>query len=308
MTEAPFDRDRILNSAARYLIDALSEQEIAAVPVLTEYGKALQLNGEGMLSLENLVDQMVELPVEQWEEHLQRWAQFAADAAHPDDISQLDVDSIASMIRSRVIAEDASEKKTYARPVVEGLVEILCLDYPNRVLTLDDDSVGQLGLPIDELYVLGRANTQAEPIDERFEEDGIQFVSGDSMFIASKITNIPALLDQLGIDAPDGLLFSIPNRSLLIYKVPTDFTDLVGIANMANVFTPEAGFDNPGGLISAAVYYWSPNGSIESMTGDFDETMQAAAAAAGAPVDEMTPQTTTVIRPSKEFTDRFMKH
>ena len=126
------------------------------------------------------------------------------------------------------------------------------------------------------------------------------------MFIASKVASGPALLAQLRIEAPDGLLFGIPNRSLIIYRIPTDFADLIGIAQMMSAFTPEAGFDDPGDLISAEVYYWSPNGLIESMMGDFDESMKAAADV-GTPATDMPPEFTTALRPNEEFTTRFMK-
>ena len=306
MTANPLDRDQMLNGAASFIMDALRHHGIEAIPVLAPNGKALKVDGKGLLNLENLADQMIQLPVSDWEDHLERWAQFAIDTARPVDVSQLDTETLASMIRSRVISRKDADRQNYAQDLTDDLVEVLCLDYPNRVLLISDESATKLQIPLTQLFSFARANTEKEPIDECFVEDGIQFATGESLFIASKIVNMPALLAQLDINAPDGLLFGIPNRSLFIYKIPNDFTDIIDMANMINTFTPEAGYENPGGLISSAVYYWAPDGSIESMMGDYEIIIDRANHENVA-VENMTRESTLVIRPSGEFARRFMK-
>ena len=185
---------------------------------------------------------------------------------------------------------------------------ILCLDFPTHVAKLTDDTIAELGIAVEELFAQGQLNTNAEPIDEMFDEDDVHVISGDSMFIASKAADIPALVGQLGVSAPDGLLFAVPDRATLMYRVPTPgdgVADLIGLSQLLSSLSPEAGYENPGGVLSNNIYYWAPDGSIEPQMGDFRETM-AAAARAGANVDWPEDKTIT-LRPGPIFTSKFMK-
>lgn len=301
------DREATLNEAARFLIERLGEQGVAATPVLTEHGKMLAFEGGGMLSMENLVDDMLGSPVSQWYSVLQRWVAFALEEIRERDVSLMDVDAIHAMIRTRVVPADSSNERAYARPFCEGLVQVLCLDHPTSVVTLGDEAVGTLGGSIDQLFAQGQANTDAELIDEIFEDSHVGFASGASMFIASKVGNIPALLGQLDINAPDGLLFAIPNRSLLLWIVPEKSDPIGAVISLANVMrtlTPDAGFDNPGGLLSKNLYYWSPDGTVESMLGSFHDSMKAVEEA-GHKLD-VEEADTTVVRPGPSFSQRFI--
>lgn len=302
------ERELMLNSAAGYLIQELEVHGITATPVITEHGHALDIDGHGILSLENLTDQLQELPMQEWEDTLQRWLQFAITAAQADSAPQPSREELLTMIRTRIISRAEAESYEYGRPFGNDLLQVLCLDYPTHVATLQDESVAKLEIPLDALFVQGQRNTNAEPIDEFFEEDSVYFANGESMFIASKIGDVHALLQQLEIEAPDGLLLAVPNRSLLMYSLPTrdeGLTSLIPIAQLLNTLTPEAGFNPPGGMLSRYVYYWAPDGTFEPQIGNYQEVMDDAAAH-GHNFD-MPEEKTLVLSPGPKFTERFMK-
>lgn len=302
------ERELMLNSAAGYLIHELEVRGITATPVITEHGHALDIDGRGTLSLENLTDQLQELPMQEWEDTLQRWLQFAITAAQADSAPQPSREELLTMIRTRIISRAEAESYEYGRPFGDDLLQVLCLDYPTHVATLQGESVAKLEIPLDALFAQGQRNTNAEPIDEFFEEDNVHFANGESMFIASKIGDVHALLQQLEIEAPDGLLLAVPNRSLLMYSLPTrdeGLTSLIPIAQLLNTLTPEAGFNPPGGMLSRNVYYWAPDGTFEPQIGNYQEFVDDATAH-GHNLD-MPEEQTLVLSPGPKFTERFMK-
>lgn len=75
------DRESVLYGAAGYLIQELGQRGITAEAIMTEHGRALQLEGMGMLSMENVADDLMTTPPSQWETMLQRWVQFAVEAS-----------------------------------------------------------------------------------------------------------------------------------------------------------------------------------------------------------------------------------
>lgn len=301
------DRESVLYGAAGYLIQELGQRGITAEAIMTEHGRALQLEGMGMLSMENVADDLMTTPPSQWETMLQRWVQFAVEASQTRSAPKPSADELLSLVRTRIIATADADSHSYGRPVVEGLFQVLSLDYPTHVVTLTDADIGDLEVSLDVLFDQGQINTDAEPIDETFSENGVRCVTGDSMFIASKIGNIPALLGRLGVEAPDGLLFAVPNRSLLMYSLPTREEGLGGIvtiAQMVDSFTLEAGFNNPGGLLSRNVFYWAPDGAIEPQMSSYQEVHDRAASH-GQDLD-LPEEHTLVIQPGAVFSRRFI--
>ena len=309
MTKPPsMNRDSILNGAAGYLMEELQCRGISAQPVLTEGGKALQIAGQGMLSMENVADDLMSGSVAEWEPRLQRWLEMVVSTVESKTGAAPSREEVMAQIRTRLIPATDSHGYAYARQFTDDLALILCLDFPTHVEKLTDESIVDLGIAVDELFAQGQQNTNVETIDERFDEDDVHFIVGDTMYVAAKAADMPALLKHLGVNAPDGLLFAVPNRETLMYRVPTPgdgVADLIGLSQLLSSLSPEAGYENPGGVLSNNIYYWAPDGSIEPQMGDFRETM-AAAARAGANVD--WPQGRTIaLRPGPIFAAKFMK-
>ncbi|WCC79121.1 hypothetical protein O6R08_06025 [Cutibacterium equinum] len=302
------DRDSILNGAAGYLMEELERRGIAVQAVLTESGKALEIADQGMLSMENVADELMACPVAEWEPRLQRWLQMVVSAVESETAPAPSREEIMTMIRTRLVPAAETQEYGYARHFSDDLSLILCLDFPTHVAKLADDTIAELGISVEELFAQGQQNTNAEPIDEMFDEDDVHFITGDSMFIASKVADMPALLNRLGVDVPSGVLFAVPNRSTFMYRVPTagaGLSDLICLSQMLSSLSPDAGYENPGGVLSNNIYYWTPDGTLEPQMGNFGDTMEAAARA-GADVDWSEDDTIT-LRPGPIFTANFIK-
>lgn len=306
MSDEQPTRESLLNSATSYMIEALAHQGIEAVPVIGDYGKALAIADVGQVSMENLADRLIEHESSEWEAILHQWVNFVLATIAENNAPQPSKDEVLGMIRTRIISTYDAEWRDYGRVLAPGLLQVLCLDHPTHVVLLSDEQVEELDIPLEVLFTQGQINTDAEPIDEVLTEDGVSLATSDSLFMASKIGNIPALLDQLGIEAPDGLLFAVPNRSLLLFRVPIPddgVANIFAVAQALSVFLPESGFNNPGGLVSENVYYWSPNGTIEPQLGNYDE-MQQDLSDAGHSV-EFPDQGMVVVKPGPMFIERF---
>lgn len=182
-------------------------------------------------------------------------------------------DELRPLLRSRLVAEVAGDPSdlSYGRRFAPGVLEVLCLNYPESVLTMPRELVEQLAIGLDEAFAQGRANTDAEPVEERFHvDDSVWGLTGDSMFIASRVTNMARLIADVIGPAPLGVSFAIPNRSLVIYTVMTEegwrqeATDLIQV--LETILTDDD-FYHPGGLVSSDIFYWSPEGRIEPLGG-----------------------------------------
>ncbi|WP_342319403.1 hypothetical protein [Corynebacterium mayonis] len=285
------NRDEMIQLAVGYLTKAFQAEGIPAEQVLTENGHCLQINDGSLVSLENLADQMQQVPSDEWESLFGQWFQFVMDATRKQDPSDLDPESLASMIRSRIVSTNGREYQQYARPVAEGLAEVLCLDYPQHVAFVSDDSLGELQLPADELFNLGRRNTENDPVDEIVEHEGVLIVSGETAFTSSKISNMSALASQVGIEAPDGLLFGLLDKSVLVLKAPTGAEDLYNVMNVMRSLSLSLDV----APISPEIYYWSSDGSIELAS-------QTIPSESGNPNED-----TVQLMPGEEFTRRFMQ-
>lgn len=309
MTNTPsMDRDSILNGAEGYLMEELQRRGISADPVLTDSGKALRIAGQGMLSMENVADDLMVGSVAEWEPRLQRWLEVVVSTVESETGPAPIREEIMTMIRTRLVPFAETQGYGYARRFSDDLSLILCLDFPTHVAKLTDDALAELGIATEDLFAQGQKNTNSEPIDEMFNEEDVRFITGDSMFIASKAADMSTLVQQLGVNAQDGLLFAVPDRATFMYRVPTPgsgVADLIGISQLLRSLSPEAGYENPGCVLSRNIYYWAPDGAIEPQMGNFRETMDEATRA-GAQVDWPEDGTVT-LRPGPIFSAKFMQ-
>lgn len=92
-----------------------------------------------------------------------------------------------------------------------------------------------------------------------------------------------------------------------MYSLPTreeGLGGIVAIAQMVDSFTPEAEFNNPGGLLSRNAFYWAPDGTIEPQMSSYQEVHDRAASHdqdLDLPEDH-----TLVIQPGAVFSRRFI--
>jgi hypothetical protein len=280
---------------AAYTAEAFAAQGIATVVVRDEaHGIALRASEDSFYPLHNLIAWCADLPQRQWKKEAANHVRRLLTTANSPSITELTADELRRDVRSRILAEvldDLPISLSYGRPVSAGLVEALCIDFPETIIWIDGEKIGDLALPVDELFDHGRINTRAEPID--FEEDvtaGIRAFGGGSLFIASKALSIESILHERGTPTPHGVVFAIPHRQQLLYAVPKDSSVLESINALLHITTFAATQQSeslPGGLLSQAIYFVK-NGVIQEIGGPDPETGELRVIADGPFADMLT--------------------
>ena len=185
--------------------------------------------------------------------------------------SVTDPDELRQRVRTRIIPADlaANPHLSYARPFPGGLALALCLDFPNTVTTVSNGHLEKYPLSLDELYHWGQINTDNEAIDEHTTCGPFTGIAGQSLFIASKAAHIASLVSTLHIDAPHGLLFAIPDRSVLLYA-PADPTSpthqFVSLVDYLRIDILQRLHTMPARILSKDLFYCSPNGTFGAIT------------------------------------------
>jgi hypothetical protein len=187
--------------------------------------------------------------------------------------AHLTADDVRGRIRTQLFRADHANRFTdatfrYARPFSDGIVVGLCLDFPDDVVTVTDDSLDGLPLTVDELYAYGQLNTDKEPVDERREVmPGLHLLAGESFFTAAKAANLPGVLGA----APFGTLFTIPQQHLLLALPITDERTLPMVEHLLGATIQViTGSSAPGGVLSADVHF-SRGGEVTKMTSVGDD-------------------------------------
>ncbi|MGA9872543.1 MAG: hypothetical protein WBQ44_15565 [Rhodococcus sp. (in: high G+C Gram-positive bacteria)] len=213
--------------------------------------------------LENLMDRCLENNRSVWDRIVDMHARTMAEAVRESDPSELSDDEFYSRLRERIVPPNALTRYDaydYSRPLVEsapdGPQRVLGLSYPGRALLLPDG--GLIGRDIDTAWAAGRANTASLDFDE-YETVikggvGIEVRRGNSIFLASKVADMPTLVsDHLG-ECPFGVLFAVPNSHEIDYYRPCDAADAergaVLLGELANLLFAQ---QSP---VSREVFYW----------------------------------------------------
>lgn len=231
----------------------------------TPTGFGLRDTGSGIdLYLDNVTESAKRAGAE-WRDVVTGWVgQYLVMRA--ENLREPSEDELRASIRTRLVRPD--EVRTYAREFVDGLVVALAVDGATSVQLHTDKSLTKSPVAVDELYRLGQANTDAEPVEEVFQiEDDIYGITGDSFFIASKAANFPALLGTIG-PAPLGVAFAPLNRSLVLYTIIKGagaewMGPVMALAQRVDSLVKDDEFEHPGGLLSDTIFYWAPDGRVE---------------------------------------------
>ena len=181
---------------------------------------------------------------------------------------ELTAEQLRAQIRTRLFPPDQASF-AYARPVAEGLALVLAVDYPSTVMAVADPLLEGIAMPLDELYAVGQANTDQEPIEQRIEvSEHTSVLTGSSLFLASRAANWTALVPDVVGPAPLGVAFGVPDRENVIYVVlgQEDWLDQVlEVAGLVHNFTTDPRHGHPGGVLSSDTYYASPEGVIHRL-------------------------------------------
>lgn len=272
-----FGRGRDLSTELHAL--AVAEFARQGMPMVVEEtpdGPALQPvdGGSVAVHLDNVIGRAQELPRREWRPLVESFVTGVVEALTEPDVTSLTAEQWRSQVRTRIYPVDAPDLDlSYARELVPGLVVALCLDNPSTVLVLSAETLADAPVTVDELYAIGQANTDDEPIDEpETVGDLVNVLEGDSFYVAAKAANLAALVPSVTGPAPYGIAFAIPDRHMLMYTVISDthaqiIEAVSELAEANHRLCHDETFNHPGGFISDRTYYWAPDGTIEHLAG-----------------------------------------
>ena len=267
------DRHEITERTLPFLLRRLHDAGISATPHVDSHTGDIYLKVDGWrrINVENLIDELAQTDPSKHEVTIERWVAFIMESGRIAEQSVTDPDELRQRVRTRIIPADlaANPHLSYARPFPGGLALALCLDFPNTVTTVSNGHLEKYPLSIDELYHYGQINTDNEPIDEHGPCGPFTGIAGESLFIASKAAHIASLVSTLRIDAPHGLLFAIPDRSVLFYA-PADPTSpthqFVSLVDYLRIDILQRLHTMPARILSKDLFYCSPDGTFGAIT------------------------------------------
>ena len=267
------DRHEITERTLPFLLRRLHDAGISATPHVDSHTGDIYLKVDGWrrINVENLIDELAQTDPSKHEVRIERWVAFIMESGRIAEQSVTNPDELRQRVRTRIIPADlaADPHLSYARPFPGGLALALCLDFPNTVTTVTNEHLDKYPLSLDELYHWGQINTDNEAIDEHTTCGPFTGIAGESLFIASKAAHIASLVSTLHIDAPHGLLFAIPDRSVLLYA-PADPTSpthqFVSLVDYLRIDILQRLHTMPARILSKDLFYCSPNGTFGAIT------------------------------------------
>ncbi|WP_217183768.1 hypothetical protein [Streptomyces sp. AC495_CC817] len=189
---------------------------------------------------------------------------MSRQSAPKDD--ELSDDEILALVKARLIPssflpESHREAFTYRRVILDGLEAILMLDHPEATTAVPDAIVSRFDPEL--LWSTAMAAVAGESLGELHsvgEEDGMfRIAATESMFTASRVLDMPALLAQAGVpSAPLGVLFAVPSRHHLAFHVVKGASAFSVVQHMHG-FAQQA-YGGGVGEISPNLFYWSEFG------------------------------------------------
>ena len=267
------DRHEITERTLPFLLRRLHDAGISATPHVDSHTGDIYLKVDGWrrINVENLIDELAQTDPSKHEVRIERWVAFIMESGRIAEQSVTDPDELRQRVRTRIIPADlaADPHLSYARPFPGGLALALCLDFPNTVTTVTNEHLDKYPLSLDELYHWGQINTDNEAIDEHTACGPFTGIAGESLFIASKAAHIASLVSTLHIDAPHGLLFAIPDRSVLFYAPaePTSPThQFVSLVDYLRIDILQRLHTMPARILSKDLFYCSPDGTFGAIT------------------------------------------
>lgn len=267
------DRHELTERALPFLLRRLHDAGISATPHVDSHTGDIYLKVDGWrrINVENLIDELAQTDPSKHEVTIERWVAFIMESGRIAEQSVTDPDELRQRVRTRIIPANlaANPHLSYARPFPGGLALALCLDFPNTVTTVSNGHLEKYPIGLDELYHWGQINTDNEPIDEHGPCGPFTGIAGESLFIASKAAHIASLVSTLHIDAPHGLLFAIPDRSVLFYA-PADPTSpthqFVSLVDYLRINILQRLHTMPARILSKDLFYCSPDGTFGAIT------------------------------------------
>ena len=268
------DQKNDLQAIAEQAHAALEARGIQIEPQMAPEGLLfIEKNGRFVLNVNNIVFACMEAGADQWQPMLDAWAaRIEAEAKVADQYRDISPTQLKSLIRTRLLPDDADLDFGYGKKIAPGLNLVLSIDTPTMVQTLTPASLKLMPFTPEELYEFGQANTDNEALETELIAEPVWAAKGDSWYIAGKLGNIPKLAADLGVDISQGFVFVPLARDTILFlkQLKTGAPavgDLITMTQIADsMYDPE----NPElahKQISPLVFQWSPDGTIEIVAG-----------------------------------------
>lgn len=256
-----------------YLIGRLGADGVTASLVVEPGDSSMFLVIKDLFryNLSPLFVQLLEAPPISHKEILNRWADGVCNRIRIEAAQLANPNVLRQRVRTELVPSHTTQHPdfSYARPFPGGLALGLCLDFPNTVTTITDRHLAKYPIGLDELYHYGQINTDGEPIDEQGPCGPFTGIGGESLFIASKAAHVANLVATLRIDAPHGLFFAIPDRSILLYA-PADPTSItqqyLRLLDYLRIDFMRRFRANPAHTLSKDLFYCGPDGEFGTIT------------------------------------------
>lgn len=194
-------------------------------------------------------------------EHLARLS-----AAADTDAGTITPQEFDEALTSRLVSYDdlpPDARYHYVAPFTDHVAEVLTLDLPGTVVTLDTDRLAASGRPLPKLIGLGRRNLQRHLETEPVEvvrvggRGGCTAVIGDSPYTASAARFLSeAMLRWLpDADTGNGVVFALPNRHTILLQPCSSAAETRAALEVVPAEAQRWHAAGPGPL-SKHVYHW----------------------------------------------------
>ena len=186
---------------------------------------------------------------------------------HGRDRSDTPFSELAPLLKVRLWAEAdlPPDVPLVARPVAEGLIAVLCIDWPEEVSTVSAEEADAWGPPREELWELAARNTRDDrdievevmtPADD--QRLPLVVCTGDSFFSSSRALWPEDLVPE---DPPaHGLLAAVPNRHLAALCPIVD-ARIIEVISWLSTFVHDRYVEGPGS-ISSDLYWVQESGWV----------------------------------------------
>lgn len=196
-------------------------------------------------------------------EHVASVVASLADSAPPD----FGDPAVVAQLRSRLLPVGFVQSAidvSYAREFAPGIQEVLALDLPQTVQTLDASMVSPYDL--NAMFATARANLRNEGHLEITElAPALLAAKGDSFFSASRMVD-PEFTTRMFGSAQRGIVFSIPFRHVILFHEVAGSASIETVQQLIFLTRTTATDDKPGGILSRDLYYRSSTGEIQQIT------------------------------------------
>jgi len=223
----------------------------------------------GVWGFGNLMLKLLQQPEKAWRATIDA---HVTTMLRPTQSPDLTTPAGRRLLRARIMPAAAEPLSwDYALPFAGDLVEILCIDLPDKVMTVGDEML--VGSDVSELRAIGRLNLQAEGIDEYTEvAKDIMLAEGQSLFVASQVLN-PEYVSARIRPGTAGFVVAMPNRHTLLHHVVRGAESVATISRLAGYVWSIDRDTRPGAFLSPHTFYISPEGAQQITHVDADGEM-----------------------------------